>query len=538
MPLIRIEWIPIQILGLGFFGFDHLQLVYQQSAADFRQDEWFVMEGVREEGAKGAYLGIEGADGRTSIAAANLAARKDLTAKIGTPEQRGSRLLSYGGNEFQAWESMASYAREIEEQDFPYVPLGLPGSPTPTVNSSSAIASLIHYSGLNPSLLLPLGVHLSPGFATLLGTANNDTMRIEHGFTTLLGGHGQDAFEGGFAPHRTDKFYGGTGDDLFRWSPGFNIIHGGQPGLNYMSDGADVVDYSGAGTITITLNRHWVPHKVPNYVVEFKNGTDHLFSVERIQWNETSDMIVLGKGVGLIEDGITLEPDLQQRTDGSDHLGSQHIASGRLIEPAGRAQIFRTIVGSRLPDGARHLELDAVAVNGQGNELPNRIVGDSTDNKLVGLAGGDTLYGGSGNDTLMGGHGSDGYVYLPGDGNDVIIDEGPGVDTDVLILAGGITPEQISFFRLPDAPDDLVLCISLGGRILLKDIFGAPGASIDRIVFNHARAWTREDLLRFAAMAPVLRTASSPDNSERAQTPESASRAHARTNSTFIDRGT
>ena len=144
MPLIRIEWIPIQILGLGFFGFDHLQLVYQQSATDFRQDEWFVMEGVREERTKGTYLGIEGADGRTSMAVANLAARNDLTAKIGTPEQRGSRLLRYGGNEFQAWESMASYAREIEEQEFPYVALGLPGSPTPTINSSSAIASLIH----------------------------------------------------------------------------------------------------------------------------------------------------------------------------------------------------------------------------------------------------------------------------------------------------------------------------------------------------------------------------------------------------------
>ena len=538
MPLIRIEWIPIQILGLGFFGFDHLQLVYQQSAADFRQDEWFVMEGVREERTKDAYLGIEGADGRTSMAVANLAARNDLTAKIGTPEQRGSRLLRYGGNEFQAWESMASYAREIEEQDFPYVALGLPGSPTPTVNSSSAIASLIHYSGLDPSLLLPLGVHLSPGFTTLLGTANNDAMRIEHGFTTLLGGHGQDAFEGGFAPHRIDKFYGGTGDDLFHWSPGFNIIHGGQPGLNYKNDGTDVVDYSGAGAITITLNRHWVPHKVPNYVVEFENGTDHLFSVERIQWNETSDMIVLGKGVGLVEDGVTLEPDLQRRSDGSDRPGSQHIASGRLIELASGAQILPTTAGSALSDGARHLELNGAAVNGQGNELRNRIVGNSSDNKLIGLAGDDTLYGDSGNDTLMGGHGSDSYVYLPGDGNDVIIDEGPGVDTDVLILAGGITPEQISFFRLPDAPNDLVLCISLGGRILLKGIFGAPGASIDRIVFDHAQAWTRDDLLRFATIAPVLEVASSPDNNEGAQTPESASRAHAHTISTFIDRGT
>jgi hypothetical protein len=90
---------------------------------------------------------------------------------------------------------------------------------------------------------------------------------------------------------------------------------------------------------------------------------------------------------------------------------------------------------------------------------------------------------------------------------------------------------------VPDAPNNLVLRISLGGRILLKGIFGAPGASIDCIVFDHARAWTRDDLLRFAPIAPVLGAASSPDNSEGAQTPESASRAHARTISTFVDRG-
>lgn len=512
MPLIRIEWIPIQLLGLGFFGFDHLQLVYQQSAVDFHQDEWFVMEGVREEDAKDVYLGIEGADGRTSMAVANVAARNDLIAKIGTPEQRGSRLLSYGGDEFQAWESMASYAREIEEQDFPYIAFSLPGSPTPTVNSSSAIASLIHYSGLNPSLLLPLGIHMYPGFETLLGTANNDTMRIEHGFTTLLGGHGQDTFEGSPAPHRTDKFYGGAGDDVFHWSPGFNIIHGGQPGLNYINDGADVVDYSGAGTISITLNRHWVPHKVPNYVVELENGTDHLFSVERIQWNEMTDVIVLGKGVGIIEDGMTLGLDLQHRSDGSDRLSSQHIASGRLIELASSAHVL-------------------------GNdEWPNRIIGNSTLNKLAGLAGDDTLYSGRGNDTLIGGRGSDGYVYLPGDGKDVIIDEGPDVDTDILILAGGITPEEISFVRMHDAPDDLMLYMPLGGSILLKEIFGAPGASIDCILFDYAQAWTRDDPLRFAATAPVLdQTSLSPSNSRAVQPPECARCPHMCPTSPLID---
>jgi hypothetical protein len=63
---------------------------------------------------------------------------------------------------------------------------------------------------------------------------------------------------------------------------GFNIVHGGQPGLDYAHDGTDVMDYSGAGEVRIAFNRYWIPHEVPNYVVVFPGGVDHLFSIERI----------------------------------------------------------------------------------------------------------------------------------------------------------------------------------------------------------------------------------------------------------------
>jgi hypothetical protein len=125
---------------------------------------------------------------------------------------------------------------------------------------------------------------------------------VEQGFTTLLGGSGRDTLEGSDAVTGIEKFYGGRGDDLIHWSRGFNIIHGGQPQLAYGDDGTDVIDYSGAGTVTITMNRHWAPHKVPNFVAVFDGGLDYLFSVERIQWNAKTDRIVLGKGVNLIED--------------------------------------------------------------------------------------------------------------------------------------------------------------------------------------------------------------------------------------------
>jgi hypothetical protein len=502
MPRIRIEWVPVQVFGLGLFGFDHLQLAYQQSDNDSPrgQDAWFVMEGVREATREGAFLGIEGADGRTTLSVANLAAREELIAKIGTPAYRGSRPLPYDSDAFQAWETMASYARDIEEQDFPYIAYGLPGSPTPTINSSSAIASLIYYSGLDPTRQLPYGVHLSPGTATLLGTRGDDAMRIECGFSTLLGGQGRDAFVGGFDPHRIEKLYGGEDNDLFHWSAGFNIIHGGQPQLAYDADGTDVMDYTGAGTVTISFNRHWVPHKVPTYVAVFENGIDHLFSIERVQWNETTDRIELGSGVELVEDNAVLE----QHGQGSDRFDPSHLKSGHLINQGGSSASVRTATNYALPDDAHNLELVGTAVKGQGNASSNRLLGNAGDNLLRGMEGDDTLYGGPGDDTLIGGPGSDGYVYLFGDGNDLIIDSGLEADVDELLLAGGIRPEDVSLQRSALAPDDLALGLTGGGRILVKDFFAGPSYGIDRVVFDRAPAWTRADLEAFAPAAPVI----------------------------------
>jgi Ca2+-binding RTX toxin-like protein len=466
MPRIRIEWVPVQHFGLGLLGFDHLQLVYQPDDTEHAegQDAWFVMEGVREATRDGAYLGIEGADGRTTLSVANLAAGDDLIAKIGTPEYRGSRALPYAGDGFQAWETMTSYARDIESQDFPYIAYGLPGSPTPTINSSSAIASLLYYSGLDPSQHLPHGIHLSPGTGTLLGTSSNDAMRIEGGFTTLLGGHGRDELKGGPDSGGIEKLYGGADDDLFHWSSGFNVVHGGQPYLPYEADGTDVMDYSGAGVVRITFNRHWVPHKVPNYVAAFDGGLDHLYSIERIQWNEETDRIELGRGVGIVEDSVILAPSKHSQLNDTSHLRSGQLVSA---EPA--------------------------------ESSPNLVLGTDAEEALHGTPGDDTLYGGAGDDRLAGGAGSDGYVYLPGDGNDVIVDAGPEADIDELHLAGGITPADISFQQPAHAPDDIVLVVDGGDRILIQNGLAADGSGIDRIVFDHDPAWTREDLQRLVA---------------------------------------
>ena len=510
MPKICIEWVPVQLFKLGILGFDHLQLVYQPDDAGggSPQDHWFVMEGVRDPADDGPLLGIQGADGRTTLAMANVAARESLVSKIGTPDYRGSRGLPFGGEAFHAWETMASYARDIEGQDFPYIPFGLPGSPTPTINSSSAVASLIHYSGLDPSTRLPFGVHLSPGVATLLGTSGDDIMRIEHGFTTLLGGRGNDEFFGAYEPHRIEKFYGGEGNDLFHWSSGFNIIHGGQPQLDYRQDGTDAIDYSGAGKITISFNHHWVPHKVPEYVTEFGHGLDHLFSIERIEWNEATDQIILGNGVSIVEDKSVHEP---VSGNGNDNGGERpqpapaRMRSG-FLHHDGEDDISVSSAGDyTLREGEKGLELLPGASEGTGNAAANRLVGNDAENVLRGLAGDDTLYGGGGDDVLLGGPGSDAYVYLHGDGNDIIVDAADAGDVDTLVLAGGIEPADVAFCRPDAATRDLVLTL-VDGAIRIRNFLGGPLEGIERVEFDRTPPWTRPELDAFAAHAPLART--------------------------------
>lgn len=311
MPKIRIERHPVQAFKLGWLGFDHLQLVYQpdDTPRGEAQDTWFLIEGLREQTPDGVRLSVEGWEGRTSLAEANGGTVGDgLAVKIGTPGARGSRIISVDGDEHSAWATMASFAGDIEAQGFPYIAVALPGSPIPTINSSSLVSSLLYYIGVDIASVMPFGARLSPGTTTLLGSSGDDHLSIAHGFTTIIGGEGRDVLQGGEDAGPIDKLYGGKDDDRFVWSKGFNIVHGGQPELAYEKDGIDLLSYAGAGTIRIDANPQAFPHYRPDFIVTTEGGLDHLYSIEQIAWDPASDHIVLGKGVGLIERPAAPEP--------------------------------------------------------------------------------------------------------------------------------------------------------------------------------------------------------------------------------------
>jgi hypothetical protein len=300
MPSVSVERVPVQTLNLGLLGFDHLQLVFRPFADRPRQDDWFVIEGFREPGAGGVRLAVDGWDGGTTLSEANGGRfGAALSDRIGESGSRGARVIAEDGQAMQVWSTFVSYAAEIDAQRFPYVAIALPASPIPTINSSSLVASLLHYAGIDAAEARPAGLRFSPGMSTLLGTSMDDTLRAGSQFTTLVAGDGNDTLSGGNARGRTDKLLGGGGDDTFHWSAGRNIIHGGQPGLDRAADGVDTVDYTGVGALVIEAVPRAALRDAPDFIARHAGGEDRLYSIEEIVWDASTDSVALGPGVVL-----------------------------------------------------------------------------------------------------------------------------------------------------------------------------------------------------------------------------------------------
>ena len=224
MPRVRIEWIPVQIYGLGHLGFDHLQLVFEPGAAT--QNEWFVMEGVREATSDGTFLGIEGADGRTTSAIANLASRAELANKIGTPEHRRQppaalrrRCIRRLGDDVELCAGHRSG--------------GLPVHRGRAARLAPADNKLVFDDRIARPLLRARS-HAGSSLWPAHIAGNGDAARHQRRRPTTHRAWfydparrtRSDSFEGGATAQQTEKFYGGEGDDIFRWSPGFNIVQG------------------------------------------------------------------------------------------------------------------------------------------------------------------------------------------------------------------------------------------------------------------------------------------------------------------------
>ncbi|MDR6671029.1 calcium-binding protein, partial [Rhizobium sp. 1399] len=111
-------------------------------------------------------------------------------------------------------------------------------------------------------------------------------------------------------------------------------------------------------------------------------------------------------------------------------------------------------------------------------------VGGTPGNETVtGSSGADEVRAGLGNDTLAGGTGNDTYIYLKGNGNDVIDEVTSGTDSDVLRL-DDLLRSDVRFERTGSAANDVIVrVLSTGETITLKNQFNLAGG-VESIIFK------------------------------------------------------
>lgn len=473
MPSVRVERVPVETLNLGRLGFDHLQIVFRSGfdPTSARQDDWFVIEGIRETEGADVRLAVEGWHGGTTLSEANGGlAGEALVARIGTPESRSPREIAEGSGAVELWATLVSYAADIEAQKFPYIAMALPGSPLPTVNSSSLVSSLLHHAGIDVGQSLPAGLRLSPGKRTLLGTSGDETLATGNGFTAVLAGAGDDRLFGSDDPGTIDKLFGGRGDDIVRWSQGFDIVHGGEPGLAYEHDGVDVIDYSGAGEVRLEAPRPGPQHVTPDFIATYASGKDHLFSIEEIVWDGRSDKLSVGPGVGLASPPLRIDFGDEEPSGKGDVLDLSEADAGFVVTAdAGRTlhltarvpwsvaeahgltvQGAEWIVGSPhgdrmvLPPGLRGVE------GGSGDDMFDL---RSAERLFVSSGGGDdTLIVGAGEIVAQSGAGTNRYLIAHASGSLRIEDALPH---DRIVVTW--TPAHVSAAYDVARPEDLVV---------------------------------------------------------------------------------
>lgn len=123
---------------------------------------------------------------------------------------------------------------------------------------------------------------------------------------------------------------------------------------------------------------------------------------------------------------------------------------------------------------------------------------------VFGTDGADVIQNGSGLDLVIGGRGDDlinvgqgdRVIFGAGDGNDTVQLFGDGVME--ILLRGGITPEMVMASRpaseSPNGSTDLVLTLSTGDTLTVKDWFNGTGVRLGVVRFSDGTAWYGEEI--------------------------------------------
>ena len=304
--------------------------------------------------------------------------------------------------------------------------------------------------------------HGGTGADRLYGGADNDALHGDAGADTLYGGSGKDELFGGedddtlYGENDDDILHGDAGNDTLDGGDGNDVLYGGT-GIDRLfggagndviyTDGTDEID-GGDGIDTVRLESF-----AAGTVIDLARIATHWLNIEKVELGNGNNVVVGNSRVATITSGDG--NDIITGGDGNDvinggagndrldgGLGADKLVGGTgndiyVVDNAG--DIVSEIGGDgtdtvlsslsfSLSDTARvfgqveNLTLTGSAsINATGNELVNRLIGNTGSNILDGGAGADTMEGGAGDDTYMVDNVGDVVVEAAAAGNDTVI---------------------------------------------------------------------------------------------------------------------
>ncbi len=262
------------------------------------------------------------------------------------------------------------------------------------------------------------------GDAALIdGGAGNDSIRNYGDNATILGGEGNDSVRN-YGENVT--ITGGSGNDTLL-NYGNNVLF-----THAAGEGNDVImGFNETSTLSISGDAYSTQVSGNNVVVTAGTGKIILAGAAKLD-----TVNIDGKQAST---KLTLTNSSSAKvTLPAAYISANASARSAAIQITGNGLDNSILGGSgnyTLAGGAGNDSIDGGTGNdsmngGSGNDY---ILGGDGNDKLQGYTGNDTLSGGFGNDSLWGGSGSDIFIYISGDGKDMIYNFD---DSDMLQITG------------------------------------------------------------------------------------------------------